>query len=172
MVRWKRESVVNHKFDFVDVYQFEKRDCLHKIEYSWVFFVVLKSVLVYIADLWTACALLLTDKWGNAIDPPIPFQYSKWIFVGSIVASYILLFWEIRKARRIVISGDISFAFTNMIAYRYYTLTSYAHWCFFSAIRDRRKGIDRIAFFVYFAFKGICNFSFILIYLFVCFCFY
>ncbi|RHZ75309.1 hypothetical protein Glove_216g112 [Diversispora epigaea] len=156
MSKWKKEAVhvQDHKFDFVDVHEFEKSDCLHKMKYSFIFFIVLKSVLVYIADLWTACALLLTDKWGNAINPAISFSISKWIFVGSIVISYILLFWEIKKARAIVISGDISFAFTNMIAYRYYTLTSYAHWCFFSAIRERQKGVDKIAFFVYFAFKG------------------
>ncbi|CAG8443772.1 9193_t:CDS:2 [Diversispora eburnea] len=150
----KKEAIQDHKFDFVNVYDFEKKDCLHKMKYSKIFFIVLKSVLVYIADLWTACALLLTDKWGSAINPEISFSISKWIFVGSIVISYILLFWEIKKAHAIVISGDISFAFTNMIAYRYFALTSYAHWCFFEAIRERQKGLDKIAFFVYFAFKG------------------
>ncbi|CAG8598602.1 16351_t:CDS:2 [Acaulospora morrowiae] len=154
MVKWKRENVPDHKFDFVDVREFERPDCLYRMRYSWVFFTVLKSVLVYVADLWTASALLLTDKWAGAIKPEIPFEYSKWIFVGSIVASFILLTWEIKKANAVISSRDISVAYTNIIAYRYYTMMSYAHWCFFLAIRERQKRIDKIAFFVYFGFKG------------------
>ncbi|CAG8517898.1 2645_t:CDS:2, partial [Cetraspora pellucida] len=157
MVKWKRERenriVKDYKYDFVDVHEFEKHECGSKIRYSWVFFIVLKAVLVYIADLYSMTALLLNDNWAT-IKPPIPFAITKWIFVGSILISFILLFLEMKKAYAIVHSRDISFSFTNMIAYRYYTLTSYAHWCFFMEIQDRENWKDKVAFYVFFAFKG------------------
>ncbi|CAI2179647.1 18990_t:CDS:2 [Funneliformis geosporum] len=128
MVKWKREKVQDHKFDFVDVQEFEKDSFIG--------------------------ALLVTDRWAGGIKPKIPFVVSKWIVVGSICFSFLLLFIEVRKARLIVASRDISFAFTSIVAYRYYTLTSYAHWCFFQEIRSQQKGQDKIAFFVFFSFKG------------------
>ncbi|CAG8718153.1 5219_t:CDS:2, partial [Gigaspora rosea] len=158
MVKWKKERdlkvVKDFKYAFVDIEEFEKHDCLSKMRYSVVFFIVLKAVLVYIADLYSMTALLLNDTW-TSVKPAISFSISKWIFVGSIIMSFILLFLEMRKARTIVKSDDISFSFTNKIAYRYYTLTSYAHWCFFQEIQDREKIFpDKVAFHVFFEFKG------------------
>ncbi|PKC61583.1 hypothetical protein RhiirA1_275053 [Rhizophagus irregularis] len=156
MVKWKREKVQDHKFDFVDVEQFEKKGFANKIKYSYVFLIVLKSVLVYLADLYNAGGLILSDlgdKWGG-ITPKIPFSISRWVFLGSVVVSFILLFIEVRKAKKIIASGDISYAFTSTVATRYYTLTSYAHWCFFQEIINQQRTQDRIAFFVFFAFKG------------------
>ncbi|CAJ0909467.1 1857_t:CDS:10, partial [Entrophospora sp. SA101] len=113
---------------------------------------VLKSVLVYLADIWTAGALLFIGKW--TIRPTIPIDVSKWIFLGSIMLSFLLLYLEIRKSRAIVASNDISYAFTSTISYRYYTLTSFAHWCFFQTINDSQQLQDKFAFFVFFRFKG------------------
>ncbi|CAG8697426.1 36076_t:CDS:2 [Gigaspora margarita] len=160
MVKWKKERdlkvVKDFKYDFVDIQEFEKHDCLSKMRYSVVFFIVLKAVLVYIADLYSMTALLLNDTW-TSVKPAISFSISKWIFVGSILMSFILLFLEMKKAYTIVKSGDISFSFTNKIAYRYYTLTSYAHWCFFQEIQDREKVFpDKVAFHVFFEFKEYC----------------
>ncbi|CAG8441903.1 2518_t:CDS:2 [Ambispora gerdemannii] len=156
--KWKlerdREQVQDHKFEFVDVNEFKQRNCLRKLKYSFVFGVVLKSVLVYIADLWTAGILLIFNEWNSAVKPKIPFDVSKWIFLGCIFMSFILLAWDMKKAKAIVESDDISYAFTSIIAYRYYTLRSYAHYCFFSQINNSRKRWDRIAFFVFFTFKG------------------
>ncbi|CAG8691044.1 14893_t:CDS:1, partial [Dentiscutata heterogama] len=156
MVKWKRERdnkiVKDYKYDFVDVNEFEKHDCLAKMRYSVVFFIVLKAILVYIADLYSMTALLLNDSWAT-VKPAVSFSITKWIFVGSILMSFLLLFLEMRKAYAIVKSRDISVSFTNKIAYRYYTLTSYAHWCFFQEIQDREKFLDKIAFYVFFEFK-------------------
>ncbi|CAG8561080.1 2150_t:CDS:2 [Dentiscutata heterogama] len=160
--KWKEEiknnKVTDHKFDFVDLDEFKYTSITGKltgrITYSFVFLVVLKSVLIYVADIWTAGLLLFFDRWGSAIQPKIPFYVSKWIYIGSIIASFLLLAWDIRKAKRIYDSRDISYAFTNIVAYRAYTLKSYAHFCFFSKINNSQKLIDKIAFFVFFSFKG------------------
>src|SRR5437868_4940168 len=131
MVKWKRENVPDHKFDFVDVQEFVKRDALSRMKYSVVFFTVLKSVLVYLGDLYNAGRLIILDNGGTVgtitkakIIPP---DVARWIFVGSVILSFILLFIEVRKANRIIASGDISFSFTSVVAKRYYALTSFAH---------------------------------------------
>ncbi|KAF0528113.1 pheromone-regulated K+ transporter prm6 [Gigaspora margarita] len=120
--KWKREQVKDHKFDFVDVQEFKKDSVYYRIKHSFVFFIVLKSVLVYIADIWTAGYLLVFNHWSSSVNPKIPFYIAKWIYVGCIFASFILLFLDFRKANYIYNTRDISFAFTSGIAYKYYTL--------------------------------------------------
>eukprot|EP00842_Homolaphlyctis_polyrhiza_P006371 jgi/Hompol1/6735/HPOL_003746-RA len=76
------------------------------------------------------------------------------LIAASIVVSFVLLVLDWRKAMIIVRSRDISYAFTSVVAYRYYTIRSYAHYCFFSQIQNSRKTTDVVAFFVFFRFKG------------------
>ncbi|CAH1762061.1 8607_t:CDS:2 [Entrophospora sp. SA101] len=152
--KWKREQVQDHKFDFVNIKEFKEESWLRKIRYSFVFLVVIKSVLVYVGDLWTAGILLFLGHWGTSIQPVIPIAVSKWIFLGSILASFLLLILDGVKAKSILISKDISYTFTNTVAYRYYTVKSYSYYCFFSQINNSQKITDRIAFFVFFTFKG------------------
>jgi len=154
--KWRneRQQIQDHKFDFIDIDDFHERSVVRKLRYSMVFLVVLKTILVYIADLWTAGILLIFDRWGSSVKPKIPIYISKWIYVGAILMSFIILAWDIKKARPIIASRDISYTFTSLVATRFYTLRSYAHYCFFCQIQESTKFVDTIAFFVYFTFKG------------------
>ncbi|RUP45610.1 hypothetical protein BC936DRAFT_147953 [Jimgerdemannia flammicorona] len=152
--KWKREQVPDHKFDFVDVEEFYDPKCTSKISYTFVFLVVIKSFVIYIADLWTAGIILIFDKWNTGVQPKIPFYIGKWIYVGCILLSFLLLSLDIRKARMIIASKDISYATTSLTAYRYYSMRSYPHYCFFTKINDSRRVTDDIAFFVFFTLKG------------------
>lgn len=129
--------------------------------YAWVYILVLKSFLTYVADLYTAIALLASNRWaGNLLEQAdssevkIPFKIGKWIFTGCIIFSFLLLLWETRKARSIIRSRDISYSYTNVIANNYWSLKSYDHFCFFCQINSSRKKKDEFAFFVFFTFKG------------------
>ncbi|CAB4405138.1 unnamed protein product [Rhizophagus irregularis] len=152
--KWKREIVNDHKFDFVCVEDFKVHDTFIGIRYLILYLTVFKVVLVYVADLWTAGILLIFDSWSSSIKPTIPFTYSKWIYVGCIFISFLLLALDWRKAKAIIASRDISYAFTSTITSRYYALKSYSHFCFFYRIKRQSKMVDKIAFFVFFAFKG------------------
>ncbi|CAG8445024.1 10294_t:CDS:2 [Diversispora eburnea] len=152
--KWQREEVQDHKFDFVDVNEFHDTGILRRLKYSVLFMVVIKSILVYVADMWTAGILIIFDRWNTAVQPKIPFAVSKWIFVGCIIVSFLLLAWDIKKARHIIKTRDISYAFTSTIAYRFYTLRSYKHYNFFCQINNSKKKADEIAFFVFFTFKA------------------
>ncbi|KAJ3160765.1 hypothetical protein HK101_000873 [Irineochytrium annulatum] len=84
----------------------------------------------------------------------LPVAYRPYIFLASIVISFVLLAIDWKKSRDIIKSKDISYAFTSPIAYRYYALRSYAHYCFFSQIQNSRKTVDILSFYVFFQFKG------------------
>lgn len=58
------------------------------------------------------------------------------------------------KARRILATGDISSAFTSVIANRYLSMTDYRYYCLFKSINANSKGIDSYAFFIFFTLKG------------------
>ncbi|ORX92608.1 hypothetical protein K493DRAFT_225285 [Basidiobolus meristosporus CBS 931.73] len=156
--KWKREVINDHKFDFVDVDEFYENNFITKFKYCFIFVFTIKSILIYVLDLYTAVTLIFFNDWSTGVDE---FQrlvqklvYVRWIFVGSIFVSYILLFLEARKARAVILSRDISFTFTSIIANRYYTLRSYAHYCFFNQIHNQKRFKDEMAFFVFFALKG------------------
>ncbi|CAO3668381.1 unnamed protein product [Umbelopsis ramanniana] len=154
--KWKREKVQDHKFDFVDVDEFHDPSCLTRTKYMLLFLVVLKSVLVYAADMWTAVSLLVVGSTTTLaeIDIGISIDVSKYIFLGAILISFLLLFWDIRKGRTIVASRDISYTFTSVFASRYYSLKDYNYYCFFCKIQNSKKTTDEIAFFVFFTLKG------------------
>ncbi|EGF83407.1 hypothetical protein BATDEDRAFT_34164 [Batrachochytrium dendrobatidis JAM81] len=76
------------------------------------------------------------------------------VIAASIALSFILLLFEWKKAMAIIRSRDISYAFTSTVAYRYYTIRSFPHYCVFSQIQNSRKTTDIVAFFVFFRFKG------------------
>ncbi|KAG0339107.1 hypothetical protein BG004_006951 [Podila humilis] len=161
---WRRQKVEDHKFDFIDVEDYVDNSLWRKFKYSLVFAIVIKGILIYCADLWTAVNLLVSGTWSNGLGVDgnkiqfstitISFDVYKWIFAGCIILSFILLAWDIKKAVAIIQSRDISYAFTSMIAYRYYAIKSYAHFCLFERIHNSKKQIDEIAFFCFFTFRG------------------
>jgi len=163
--KWKREIVPDHKFDFVDTREFTDNGFMMRLKYLWLYILVLKSFLVYVSDIFTAVTMLTTQTWSNQIFNncaqnkvsgciPIDFNVGKWLFVGCIIFSFLLLAYESRKAKKIIASRDISYAFTNVMANNYYSLRSYNHFCFFDHISNSTKISDDFAFFVFFVFKS------------------
>jgi len=161
---WKREVVPDHKFDFIDTRDFTTNGFGMRMRYLWVYILVLKGFLIYVSDIFTATTMLSTNGWSNQIFDScpkdqetgcifIPFPVAKWLFVGCIIFSFLLLAYEARKAKKIIASRDISYAFTNVMANHYYSLRSYDHFCFFSHIQDSTKKKDDFAFFIFFTFK-------------------
>ncbi|GAA5956816.1 hypothetical protein JCM21900_004349 [Sporobolomyces salmonicolor] len=166
--QWKRENVPDHKFDFIDVSQFHSSGCGTRLQYGWLWALFIKSIAVYVADIYTLVALLASNRWSASVLQSsaaksdttssnvleVPFSIGKWIFFGCIIFSFLLLLWEARKARAIIKSRDISYAFTNVMSQNWYALRSYDHFCFFCQIDNSKKKKDEFAFFIFFTFKG------------------
>ncbi|PPQ67822.1 hypothetical protein CVT26_007069 [Gymnopilus dilepis] len=151
--KWKREVVPDHKFDFINTAEFTDNGFMMRLKYLWLYIIVLKSFMVYISDIFSAITMLTTKNWSNEIFKQcqnidgcffIPFNTGKWLFLA----------YESRKAKKIIASRDISYAFTNVMANNYYSLRSYDHFCFFDHISNSTKTSDDFAFFVFFTFKS------------------
>ncbi|KAJ3226944.1 hypothetical protein HDU81_007003 [Chytriomyces hyalinus] len=185
--KWKREEIPDHKFDYIDVDDFIDDNWVRKLQYSFIFFLTVKSVLVYTADLTILALMIDSGVFTNSIDcgassgtgeassttdltkgfgaifctngtsitsQLAPKTARPWIMLASVIMSLVLLLLDWRKGRIVIKSRDISYSLTNHVAYRYYVLKSYPHYCFFSEILNSRKSVDVLAFFVFFAFKS------------------
>ncbi|KAJ3210855.1 hypothetical protein HDU67_004956 [Dinochytrium kinnereticum] len=169
--KWKREEIADHKFDYIDVDDFIEDSLYRKVAYAGVFLLTLKSIVVYMNDLLIASLIFQTLSERKNCDPSggfslsacgtqsnlkkfLPQEVRPYLIISSVIISFILLFIDWRKAQIIIKSRDISYSFTSTIAYRYYVLRSYAHYCLFCQIQNSRRTIDILAFFVFFQFKG------------------
>ncbi|KIJ37415.1 hypothetical protein M422DRAFT_781768 [Sphaerobolus stellatus SS14] len=163
--QWKREVVQDHKFDFIDVREFHSKAFGTRMKYFFLYCVVFKSFLVYMSDIFTAITYLSTQNWQTTIQTScdsnvtngcivIPFDVAKWLFVGCIIFSFLLLAYEAHKAKKIIASRDISYSFTNVMAQNYFSLRSYNHFCLFCQISSSTKKKDDFAFFIFFTFKN------------------
>ncbi|KAK6903455.1 hypothetical protein I203_106958 [Kwoniella mangroviensis CBS 8507] len=159
---WKREVVPDHKFDFVNVREFHKTDIWTRIKYIFKYVFLLKSIAVYGLDIFTASTMILADHWTNSIGQrcgdscaiDVQFKIAKWVFVGCIIFSFLLLAYETWKAKQVIDSRDISYAFTNLMANDYYSFRNYDNFCLFCHIEGSTKKKDDFAFFIFFTFKG------------------
>ncbi|KAJ3195842.1 hypothetical protein HDU82_001981 [Entophlyctis luteolus] len=179
--KWKRqrEQFPDHKFDYIDVDDFIDDSWTRKLNYSFIFFLTVKSVLVYTADLALLALMIESNAFsstfqcnstsatsistsvaslfcaGHDITSMLaPTAARPWILLASIIMSLVLLLLDWRKGSIVIKSRDISYSLTNHVAYRYYVLKSYPHYCFFAEILNSRKTVDVLAFFVFFAFKS------------------
>ncbi|KAI8072908.1 hypothetical protein BC940DRAFT_291911 [Gongronella butleri] len=152
--KWKREFVADHKFDYIDVEEFRTSNCLYMLRYFIMYIAIIISILAYAADIWSAGILLIYNQWSLSEKPVIPLDISKWIFVGCIILSFMILAWDIRKARMVLATRDISYAVCNNIVFRYLSVKSYSNFCMFLKIQSSRRFSDSAAFYVFFTLKG------------------
>lgn len=163
---WKREKVQDHKFDFINVDDFIDNSCWRQFRYMLVFLIIIRGILVYCSDIFTAVNLWTNKNPSSFIEAKngqldlgiggikLSMVVYKYIFTGCIALGLLLLALDIRRANGIIASRDISYAFTSQIAARYYTVRSYPHYCFFAEIDNSKKFVDNVAFFVFFTFRN------------------
>ncbi|KAI8846845.1 hypothetical protein BC829DRAFT_255184 [Chytridium lagenaria] len=69
----------------------------------------------------------------------LPSTLRPFVILISILISLILLFVDCRNARTVIKSRDISYAYTTPVAYRYYSIKSFAYFCLFNQIQNSRR---------------------------------
>ncbi|KAI9001994.1 hypothetical protein BC832DRAFT_561929 [Gaertneriomyces semiglobifer] len=182
--KWKREHIQDHKFDLINIDDFTEDTLLMRLKWWWVFVLVFKTILVYMADLAVICLLIYSaidrscadvsasggvfasvadgrEKKCTKDDSSTVFQALQingevrfFLIMATVVISYALMMHEYIKASKIRKSGDISYAYTNTFAYRMYVVQSFPHFCFFQKINNSRTLVDELAFYVFFTFRG------------------
>jgi hypothetical protein len=114
------------------------------------------AVAVYGADTFTAVNLLAYDKWSSQIEPSIPLKYSKWIFAACIMFSWVLCFFEWVRAIRVIRRGSVAESYMDSVAVTLQSMrpNGWKRFLVFAELTKSKKGVDYVALFVYFAFKG------------------
>ncbi|KAI8345835.1 hypothetical protein B0O80DRAFT_471614 [Mortierella sp. GBAus27b] len=162
---WKREKVQDHKFDFINVDDFVDNSCWRQFRYMLVFAAIIRGILVYCSDIFTAVNLLANTNTNSFVDGDqglsiadfkinLPYSVYKYLFTACIIFGFILLALDIWRAAGIIKSKDISYAFTSQIASRFYSVRSYPHYCLFAQINNSKKTVDEVAFFCFFTFRN------------------
>jgi len=130
------------------------------LSYIWLWILVLISGAVYAADAFTAVNLLAFNKWSSQVQPKVPFDVAKWIFAITIILSYLFLGYRWIRAVRVVRTGGIAECYMEPLAAIWQSMRltkqgqGWRRFLVFAELTKSRKGVDYIALFVYFQFKG------------------
>lgn len=118
------------------------------------------NVAVYAADTFTAVNLLAFNKWSSQVNPTIKLSISKWIFAGCIIFSWVLCGFEWIRALRVIRGGGVADSYLDPLAARLQSSRVYKggrgwrRFLVFADLTKSKKGVDYVALFVYFQFKG------------------
>jgi hypothetical protein len=148
------------KWDYITLSDFKSSSCLTPLSYAWLWVLVLISGGVYAADAFTAVNLLAFDKWSSQVKPAVDFNITKWIFAITIIVSYVFLAYRWIRAIRVVRSGGVAECYLEPLAAIWQSMRltkegqGWRRFLVFAELTKSRKGVDYIALFVYFQFKG------------------
>lgn len=123
------------------------------MRYSFIYLMILRLFFLYVADLITI-VFYFRGTTGSTIPIDLPASYLGGIYLFCFLSSNLIFWFEAKKSKRIIESRDISFTFTNTIAYRYYCLKDYLYFCFFDQISKMKSQKDGIALFVFMRLRG------------------
>ena len=154
--REKGPTEQKQRWEFIELGDFKNSSFWTGLAYGWLWFMAIVSIAVYGVDTFTAVNLLAFDKWSSQIQPWLPFQYSKWIFAGCILLSWVLCVYEWVRAIRVIKRGGVAASYMDPLAASLQSMRpqGWRRFLVFTSLTKSKKGTDYIAFFVYFAFQG------------------
>jgi hypothetical protein len=128
------------------------------LAYAYLHFSVLLSLAVYGVDIFTAINLLAFNQWSSSIPPTqlLTFDERKWIFAGTIIASFINLVFEHLRAWRVMKRGSVAECYLDNLAVRLESLKygkrqGWRRFLVFAELTKSRKGAEYVALFTYFS---------------------
>ncbi|SCV02073.1 LANO_0F15016g1_1 [Lachancea nothofagi CBS 11611] len=150
---WKL-SINSKTFDALDCSLFRNFKFMTVVNYAFfVLFLTALKIALFVSDVYTCIKLLAFNSWSNnIIQPYIPFRISKWLFSGCILASIVLILWEIVDGIRIYRTRNISLTFVNNFSRGIYSLSQYNKFCVYNCISPEGT-FQKMAFFTFFELK-------------------
>ncbi|CCK68479.1 Kch1p KNAG_0B00300 [Huiozyma naganishii CBS 8797] len=151
--KWQK-GINPKRFPDVDIDLFKNYRLKTVLSYAvgtWAF--GLLKLALFISDLYTCIKLLAYNSWSNNIVKPyLPFRISKWLFSGCILASILLLLWNVIHAIRIYRTKNIALCYVNNICRNSISFVNYPKFCIFDRISSKGT-FQWFAFFVFFELK-------------------
>lgn len=144
------------RWEFITLSDFKSKSAWTLLAYIWLWAMAFVGVAVYAVDTFTAVNLLVFDKWSSQVKPKVPIKYSKWIFAVCILLSWALCFYEFFRAIRVIRRGGVAESYMDPLAVSLQSMRAkgWRRFLVFTELTKSKKGVDYIAFFVYFAFDG------------------
>lgn len=117
------------------------------------------SMSVYAVDTFTAINLLAFNRWAGQISPALDLKYSRWVFAGCIILSFVLLIYRWMRALKVMRGGKVAKAYLDPLAVRVECIRmgegrGWKRFLLFAELTKSRKGADYVALFAYFSFEA------------------
>jgi hypothetical protein len=159
--RKQLDQSADQKWDYINLNDFKARGCGPGFAYFWLWLLLFISVAVYALDSFTAVNLLILNKWSSKIQPGIPFQYSKWIFSGCILLSFINFAYEAWRAIRVIKRNNVAESYLDPLAVRWESIRmgsgqGWKRFLVFAELTKGQKGAEYAALFTYFSLQCKC----------------
>ncbi|KAF2766615.1 hypothetical protein EJ03DRAFT_174542 [Teratosphaeria nubilosa] len=144
------------KWEFITLSDFRHASFWTSLAYGWLWFMAFVSVAVYTLDTYTAVNLLAFNTWSSSVKATLSIKYTKWIFSGCIILSWVLCMYGWLRAIRVIRRGGVAESYMDPLAVTLQSMRSqgWRRFLVFTELTKSKKGVDYIAFFVYFAFQG------------------
>lgn len=138
---------------------FKSTSCFTPLAYIYLWAMLIVSVSVYAVDTFTAINLLAFNKWAGQIKPTVPLKYTRWIFAGCIIFSFVMLLYRWLRALKAMRGGKIAKSYLDPLAVRVECIRmgqghGWKRFLVFAELTKSRKGADYVALFAYYSFEA------------------
>lgn len=149
------------KWDAISLRDFKSKSVWTGLAYGYLHFSILLSLVVYGVDIFTAINLLAFNQWSSSIKPTqfLTFDESKWIFAGTIIASFVNLIFEHFRAWRVRKRGSVAECYLDNLAVRLESTRfgkgqGWRRFLVFAELTKSKKGAEYVALFSYFSLQS------------------
>jgi len=154
----REKGVPEHtaKWEYLTLSDFRCTSAWTGFAYVWLWFMGFVAVAVFGLDTFTAINLLAFNRWSSQVEPALPFEYSRWIFAGCILFSFVLYAYEWQRAIRVIGRGGVAETYMDPLAASLQSMRGkgWKRFLVLAELTKSRKGADYVALFTYFSFQG------------------
>ncbi|AAS53749.2 AFR378Wp [Eremothecium gossypii ATCC 10895] len=147
---WKR-ALNDKTFSQLDLDLFTNYKCGTLLKYVFgLWGLTLLRTASMGSDLYTFVKMLAYKTRENEVVPLyVPFHITKWIFVGSVIASFLLAAVSFVNGIRIYRTNNISLTYVNHVARTLFSITQYRIFCVYNRVTPK-GAFQKMAFFTFF----------------------
>ncbi|KAI0973255.1 hypothetical protein F4678DRAFT_471076 [Xylaria arbuscula] len=145
----------------ISLRDFKSSSVFTYLAYGYLYFSILLSLAVYGVDIFTAINLLVFNQWSSSIAPTqlLTFDETKWIFAGTIIASFVNLVFEHFRAWRVMRRGSVAECYLDTLAVRLESTRigkgqGWRRFLVFAELTKSKKGAEYVALFSYFSLQS------------------
>ncbi|KAF2970965.1 hypothetical protein GQX73_g2586 [Xylaria multiplex] len=149
------------QWDAISLRDFKSSSIFAYLAYGYLYFSIILSLAVYGVDIFTAISLLAFNQWSSSIEPTqlLNFDQTKWIFVGTIIASFVNLIFEHFRAWRVMKRGSVAECYLDNLAVRLESTKlgkgqGWRRFLVFAELTKSKKGAEYVALFSYFSLQS------------------